>query len=385
VSTPGFVQPFVQPQLLRIDVKPAGPMESQSGLQMLRPRIFGALLEATGVDRARSVAAIVIHPASNFHGHYLLEPLMERGISCMGLNTRYVNNDSTLLMERVIQDLGAGVRQLRAIGYRKVMLIGNSGGAALVSFYQAQAERLTLTHLADGAPISLATADLPPVEGIALAAAHAGRARLMREWIDPAVIDESDPTQTDPELDLYGPARPLPLDAAFLARFRQAQQERLARVEAWVVERLEHLRRAGGPQVDQSFVLHRTHAEPRCVDITIDRNERKPGSVWGDPATVNAAANSMGRFNTLTSFMSQWSSRSQADGPDNLARTSVPVLHLTYCADQSVFPSTVDLWRTAAGGRIRNVDIHEGDHYLVGRSDLVARVADELAAFAQSL
>jgi hypothetical protein len=375
----------VQPQLLRIDVKPAGPMESQSGLQMLRPRIYGALLEPAGVDRSGTVAAIVIHPASNFHGHYLLEPLMERGIACMGLNTRYVNNDSTLLMERVIQDLGAGIQQLRAIGYRKVMLIGNSGGAALVSFYQAQAERLTLTHLAHGAPITLTQADLPPVDGIALAAAHAGRARLMREWIDPAVTDESDPMQTDPVLDLYHPDRTLPLDAAFLARFRQAQQERLARVEAWVIERLEQLGRAGGPQVDQPFVLHRTHAEPRCVDVGIDANERRPGSVWGDPGTVNYAANSMGRFNTLTSFMSQWSSRSQADGPDNLASTSVPVLHLTYCADQSVFPSTVDLWMKAAAGRIRNVDIHGGDHYLVGRPDLVSQVADEMAAFARSL
>ncbi len=381
MSSPGVVQP----QLLRIDVKPSGPMESQSGLQMLRPRIYGALLEAAGVDRARGVAAIVIHPASNFHGHYLLEPLMERGISCMGLNTRYVNNDSTLLMERVIQDLGAGIQQLRAIGYRKVMLIGNSGGAALVSFYQAQAERPTLTHLADGAPFSLAPADLPPVEGIALAAAHAGRARLMREWIDPAVVDEADPMRSDPNLDLYGVDRPLPLDAQFLARFREAQQARLARVEAWAIDRLERIRRAAGAQVDEPFVLHRTHAEPRCLDIAIDPNERKPGSVWGDPATVNLAANSMGRFNTLTSFMSQWSSRSQADGPDNLARTSVPVLHLTYCADQSVFPSTVELWMKAAAGRIRNVDVHGGDHYLIGRQDLVARVADEMAAFARSI
>ena len=101
--------------------------------------------------------------------------------------------------------------------------------------------------------------------------------------------------------------------------------------------------------------------------------------------TVNFAANSMGRFNTLTSFMSQWSSRSQADGPDNLARTSVPVLHLTYCADQSVFPSTVRLWMDAAAGRIRNVDIHGGDHYLIGRPDLVDQVADEIAAFARNI
>jgi pimeloyl-ACP methyl ester carboxylesterase len=381
MSSPGAVQP----QLLRIDVKSAGPMESQSGLQMLRPRIYGALLEAPGVDRSHAVAAIVIHPASNFHGHYLLEPLASRGISCMGLNTRYVNNDSTLLMERVIQDLGAGIQQLRAIGYRKVMLIGNSGGAALVSFYQAQAEKLTVTQLAHGAPISLSDADLPPVEGIALAAAHAGRARLMREWIDPAVVDEHDPMTSDPELELYDPSRTLPLDPAFLARFRAAQQARLDRVEAWVSDRLEALKRSGGPQVDQPFVLHRTHAEPRCVDVSIDANERKPGSVWGDPRTVNLAANSMGRFNTLTSFMSQWSSRSQADGPDNLARTSVPVLHLTYRADQSVFPSTVRLWLDAAAGRIRNVDIHGGDHYLTGRPDLVDQVAEEMAAFARTL
>jgi hypothetical protein len=205
----------------------------------------------------------------------------------MGLNTRYVNNDSTLLMERVIQDLGAGIQQLRAIGYRKVMLIGNSGGAALVSFYQAQAEKLTLTRFAHGAPLQMSGADLPPVEGIALAAAHAGRSRLMREWIDPAVIDENDPLPSDPELDLYDPVRPLPLDAAFLARFRAAQQARLERIEAWVSERLERIKNTRGAQVDQPFVLHRTHAEPRCLDLTIDPNERKPGSVWGDPVTVN--------------------------------------------------------------------------------------------------
>ena len=99
------------------------------------------------------------------------------------------------------------------------------------------------------------------------------------------------------------------------------------------------------------------------------------GSVWGDPRAVNLAANSMGRFNTLTGFMSQWSSRSQADGPSNLAKTSVPVLHLTYCADQSVFPSTVRRWLAAAPDRTRNVDIHGGDHYLIGRPDLVSRVA----------
>jgi alpha/beta superfamily hydrolase len=124
-------------KLVTIDVRPGAAMESQSGLQNLRPRIYGAM--STPADGNRNVAAIVMHPTSNFMGHYLLQPLAERGIACLGLNSRYAGNDAMLLMEQVIQDLGAGVAWLREQGYRKIVLIGNSGGAALCSFYQAQA------------------------------------------------------------------------------------------------------------------------------------------------------------------------------------------------------------------------------------------------------
>lgn len=136
-------------QLAVIDVKPGAALESQSGLQMLRPRIYGALAQAPGRS---SVAAILMHPTSNFMGHYLLQPMARRGISCLGLNSRYAGNDTLLLMERVIQDLGAGVRYLRELGYQKVVLIGNSGGASLSAFYQAQAEQLSIEHMLDGDP-----------------------------------------------------------------------------------------------------------------------------------------------------------------------------------------------------------------------------------------
>ena len=44
--------------------------------------------------------------------------------------------NALLLMERVIQDLGAGVQFLRAQGYDKIVLVGNPGGASLSAFYQ---------------------------------------------------------------------------------------------------------------------------------------------------------------------------------------------------------------------------------------------------------
>ncbi len=373
---------MAETQLVAIDVKPGALMESQSGLQLLRPRIYGALRAPAGPKR---IATIVMHPTSNFMGHYLIEPLAARGIACMGLNSRYAGNDTVLLMERAIQDLGAGVKHLRALGYEKVFLVGNSGGAALASFYQAQAERLTATHLPDGDPTHLHPDDLPPVDGIALCAAHLGRMRLMRDWIDPSVTDEHDPLSVDPELDMYDPRHRVPYDPAFLARFGAAQQARLARIEQWVLQRLEQLRATPGAPRDQAFVVYRTHADPRCIDLTLDANDRLPGSVWGDARQVNYSCNAMGRTTSLTAFLSQWSSRSQADGPANLARTTCPKLLLTYTGDQSTFPSTRDTWLAAGGAGMRNVDIVGGNHYLAGQPALVPKAADAIAEFAETL
>lgn len=369
-------------RLAVIDVKPGAAMESQSGLQMLRPRIYGAYV-APG-DR-RDVAAIVMHPTSNFMGHYLIEPLAARGVCCMGLNSRYMGNDAVLLMERAIQDLGAGVRFLREQGYRRVVLIGNSGGAALASFYQAQAEALTVEALVDGDPAGLHPDDFPPVDGIALCAAHLGRSRLLLDWIDPSVTDEHDPLSVDPDLDLYDARHPVPYTADFLASFAAAQKARRDRIESWVLERLARLRSTKDAPRDQTFVVHRTHADPRCIDLSLDANDRAPGSVWGagvaGARAVNYAANAMGRVTSLTAFLSQWSSRSQADGPTNLARTSVPVQLLTYTADQSTFPSTRDAWRVAAGDRMTAQDIVGGNHYLAGQPALVEQAADAIAGW----
>jgi pimeloyl-ACP methyl ester carboxylesterase len=364
-------------KLAAIDVKAGAAMESQSGLQMLRPRIYGAYAEP---DR-KKVAAIVMHPTSNFMGHYLIRPLADRGICCMGLNSRYVGNDAVLLMERVIQDLGAGVKHLRALGYEKVVLIGNSGGAALASFYQAQAENLTVDTLVDGDPTQLSPDDLPPVDGIVLCAAHEGRSQLFLRWVDPSVVDEGDALSADPALDMYNPANGPAYSPEFLARFSAGQHARRERIEAWVWRRLRQLRGTPGAPRDQAFVVHRTHADPRCLDLGLDANDRAPGSVWGDARAVNCAANAMGRYTSLTAFLSQWSSASRAEGPGHHAKSLEPALMVNYTADQSTFPSTRAAWLAAAEGRISNVDIRGGNHYLAGQPELVLQAADAIAAW----
>jgi len=364
-----------------IDVAEGHAQESQSGLALLRPRIWGALHRVPS-----RVAAIVMHPTSNFMGHYLLEPLAQRGVAALGLNSRYMGSDVSLLLERTIQDLGAGVRWLREQGYEKVLLVGNSGGAALVSLYQSQAEQLDITATPAGDPIALHPSQLPPADGIVLSAAHLGRSRLMEAWIDPAVIDEHDPLSSDPALDMFNPDNGPPYSADFLQRYRAAQRARVARLETWARAKLRELRSDRHGLQDMAFVVHRTLADPRCLDASIDPNDRPPGTtVWGPPRVQNYAANSMGRYTSLTAFLSQWAPCSRGDGPACLARTRVPVLLAEHTADASTFPSNHEEWARAAAGRITRFQLHGGNHYLSGQPALVQQLADRVAEFAHAL
>lgn len=58
-----------------------------------------------------------------------------------------------------------------------------------------------------------------------LLAAHISRHGTLTEWLDASIRDESDPSDRDPELDLYNPANPNqpPYSPEFLDRYRQAQ------------------------------------------------------------------------------------------------------------------------------------------------------------------
>jgi len=369
-------------QLVTIDVKPGSATDSQSGLNLLAPKVFGRLAaDGCGKD----VAFIVIHPSSNFLGHYLLGPLQKRGRALLALNTRFAGNDTALVMERCIQDLGAGVAFLRSQGYRRVILIGNSGGGSLAAFYQAEAERLTVTTTPDGRPIALMPEDLPPVDGLAMVAAHPGRAQVLTDWLDPAVYDEIDMFATDPSLDMFDPRNGPPYDRQWLERYRAAQVARNERVTDWALAQLRFLEANPDPEMpkDAPFLVYRTSADPRFLDLTIDPSDRTTGTTRGSAKATNYSATGTGRTCSLRSWLSQWSLRlSRADGPKCLARTSVPVLAVMHSADTVVFPAQVGLWAKAAGSRCTSRVLKGATHHMHGQPQLVDELADLLADWA---
>ena len=114
-----------------------------------------------------------------------------------------------------------------------------------------------------------------------LLAAHISRHGTLTEWLDASILDESDPTKRDPELDLYNPDNPNqpPYSEEFLERYRQAQIDRNRRITAWVRDKLAELKAQGRPDDEFGFVVHGTMADPRWLDPAVDPNERKPGNL----------------------------------------------------------------------------------------------------------
>ena len=150
---------------------------------------------------------IFMHPMGIMHYLPLPGALAAAGVHVLTAVSRYPNNDSALIMEKVALDLGKWVEHAREkLGYKRVVLGGWSGGGSLSLFYQAEAENPTVTATPAGEPPDLTTAKLVPADGVMLLAAHVSRAHTLTEWMDPSVIDENDPTRRDPKWNLYDPA-----------------------------------------------------------------------------------------------------------------------------------------------------------------------------------
>ena len=265
--------PSLQLDLVTLPVPPGVEAENQSGLQLGNPKIYRALAHREGNRSAAHRDA----PDQQLHG-----PLPARANGTRG--HRSARPQLSLCRERQHADHGAGDpgpwcrgAVLRERGYAKVFLIGNSGGAALMAFYQSQAEHLTLSTTPAGDPVSLAPEQLPPADGVAIAAGHLGRPRLLTGLIDPSVIDEADAVSADPALNMYDERITRPFVPEFIERYRAAQQARMHNITDRVRRRLAFIR-SNGIANDEAFIVYRTYADPRYIDSTLDTNDRRPVS-----------------------------------------------------------------------------------------------------------
>ncbi|PZG55684.1 alpha/beta hydrolase [Spongiactinospora gelatinilytica] len=358
----------------------AAASEVYSGVARMAGVLWCSRVRAHPGRRA-DTAVVVVHPSSNFLGHYALGAWAERGVDAVAMTTRYLGNDSVLLLENCVLDIASVITHLRAEGYEKVVLVGNSGGGGLVALYQEQARHPSITAAPYGGGPDLTKAHLPPADALVMLMAHPGRANLLVEWLDPAVRDEDDPFDRDPELDMFAAHNGPPYAEEWLVRYRAAQRARNERITDSVIAKLYELAERGdGKVTDLPIRIHATCADPRNVDLSIDPSDRAPGTLWGEPYEANLRPTTLGHLTSLRSWLSQWSIRtSHGDGPARLASVDVPVYVIYGTADQACFPSHARQLHDAVPHDNKLLTAVEGGrHYLNGQPELTAVMADAL-------
>ncbi len=326
-------------------------------------------------------ALIATHYNVDFSEHYLGEPMAARGYGFLGWNTRFRGAEAYFLLEHALVDIGVGVRWLREeAGVERVVLLGNSGGGSLMAAYQSQA---TSPHIrpAHGLALPDAVNDLPAADLYVSLNAHPGRPEVLTSWMDPSVTDESDPLSVDPSLDMYDAANGPPYPPEFVARYRAAQEARNRRITAWVLSELERMKGRGA--YDRVFNMHRTWADLRLLDGSLDPSDRQLGVCYlGDPRWANYSPFVIGHTSTLRTWLSMWSlDHSECRGVPHLRRIEIPALVIQSLADTGVFPSDARIIHENLASTDKRLELIPGEHYLREPAGAREAVADLIAGW----
>jgi pimeloyl-ACP methyl ester carboxylesterase len=328
------------------------------------------------------IAFLAIHRTANFMNHIATRELAKRGFMVLGMNPRSDNNEASVNFENVALDIRQGVEFLRRQpGIQKVILIGHSGGGPATTFYQATAEKGVLYCNAPNklTKCSDAFANLPKADGMLLLDAHPGNDVNSMRSLNPAVLDEDDPSKIDASLDPFDPKNGFSSNGQsvysveFMGRYFKAQAARMNRLIDKALAMREGIRQGKAKTTDDApFIVYRDRARLMDFSMSVHPGTKEPrkllkndGSIVTElvrsvrvPITENAKLDktlSNGTmFLTLTSFLSSNAMRAR-DSIDDIDWCSSN--NSTPCALKEI---SVPILIMAMGGHyfIRDNELH---------------------------
>jgi hypothetical protein len=172
-----------------------------------KAQVIGALYQPTEPGPNQSTALFLTHENDDFIGSVPCVQLARRGYTVLCVKSQYADQ-AAANWDDLALDVGAGVGYLRGLStVRKVVLVGWSGGGAIMSYYQnvAQNGLAACQTAARLDPCGDDLAGLPAADGVVLLDAIPGIAFSDLTALDASVTNEANLRARDGSRDMFAP------------------------------------------------------------------------------------------------------------------------------------------------------------------------------------
>ncbi len=219
----------------------------------------GMLYEPVVPTEKSRIGVIVVHAAADYSVWNICGELAKRGYRTLGS----VVQDPYAALDDKLLDVRRCVEFFRAYpGVEKIVLMGHSGGATLMSAYQRAAENGIASLQGDDMLVKLSlTEELPPADGIMTLDSNWGNGSMTVFSIDPAVKDDDNGCDLDPEYDYFEEktgysGQDTCYTEAFKKKFFAAQARRNNAIVRRALTRLEQIESGKGRfRDDEAFII----------------------------------------------------------------------------------------------------------------------------------
>lgn len=234
-------------------------------LALDRGRHLAMLYRPAEAGRRSGVAVILMHCDQNYMTLGMGPALAAKGFTVLAADA-WIGGE----IDRKIEHLGRLVRFIKdQPGIQRVVLMGHSGGATLMTAYQAIAEKGVDVFRGEGMIYKCTVKDaLIPADGIMLIDANYGNGVMSLVSLDPAVIEEGDGMRLDAKWDIFDPGNGYAPGGAkyspeFIRGYQAAQSARNMRLIDAALMRLKKIEAGEGRFIDDEPFLIAAADQPK--------------------------------------------------------------------------------------------------------------------------
>lgn len=227
-------------------------------LQLTR-RQGAVLYQPAEQPRKREIGIILMHSDTDYYGFIPAPELAKRGYTVLASNVTCSRGP----FEKKLKDLECAVKYLKKLKeIKKIVLLGHSGGATLMSAYQAVAENGVQVFRREGMIVKMQ--DVGPftrADAVMLLDSNWGNGVMTLLSLEPGIVKETSARNLKPGFELFDPVNGYAPEGShyaeeFVKNYHRAQEERNERLIDYALERLKKIEKGEGEfDDDEPFII----------------------------------------------------------------------------------------------------------------------------------